>query len=40
MVRAGRLSSVLDEAYRDALLKAVRYWNGSEWTVAPARNSR
>ena len=40
MVRAGKLTSVLDEAYRDSLLKAIRYWNGSEWTAAPARNAR
>ena len=40
MVKAGKIASVLDEPYRDALLKAVRYWNGSEWVAEPARNSR
>jgi hypothetical protein len=38
MVKAGRIASVLDETYRDALLKAIRYWNGSGWTVEPAKN--
>jgi hypothetical protein len=40
MVKAGKIASVLDEPYRNALLKAVRYWNGSEWVAAPAKNSR
>ncbi len=40
MVKAGKLTSVLDEAYRDAVLKAIRYWNGSAWVAEPARNSR
>jgi len=40
MVKAGKIASVLDEAYRDALLKAIRYWNGSGWTAEPAKNSR
>ncbi len=40
MVEAGKIASVLDEAYRDARLKGVRYWNGSEWTVEPAKNLR
>ncbi|MBE3130623.1 MAG: hypothetical protein IMZ54_07885 [Acidobacteria bacterium] len=38
MVKAGRIASVLDEAFRDALFKGIRYWNGSEWTAEPARN--
>ena len=38
MVKAGKLTSVLDEAYRDALLKSIRYWNGSEWIAGPAKN--
>jgi hypothetical protein len=38
MTKAGRLTSVLDDAYRDALLKSVRYWNGSEMVAEPARN--
>jgi hypothetical protein len=40
MAKAGKLASVLDDAYRDALLKGIRYWNGSEWTAGPAKNSR
>ena len=40
MVEAGKLTSVLDEGYRDARLKGIRYWNGSGWTVEPARNAR
>jgi len=38
MVKAGRIASVLDEAYRDALLKGIRYWNGSGWSAALAKN--
>jgi hypothetical protein len=38
MVKAGRIASVLDEAYRDALLKDIRYWTGSGWTAEPSRN--
>ncbi len=40
MAKAGKLTSVLDEAYRDALFKAIRYWNGSAWVAEPARNLR
>jgi len=40
LVEAGKLASVLDETYRDALLKGIRYWNGSEWTATPSRNAR
>jgi hypothetical protein len=40
LTKAGKLSSVLDDSYRDALLKAVRYWNGSEWVAEPAKNLR
>ncbi len=38
MTEAGKLTSVLDEAYAKKLFEKVRYWNGSEWTVEPARN--
>lgn len=38
MAKAGRIASVLDEAYRDALFKGIRYWNGSGWSAEPARN--
>jgi hypothetical protein len=40
MTEAGKIASVLDEAYGDPLLKAVRYWNGSEWVAEPSRNAR
>jgi len=40
MVKAGKLTSVLGEAYRDALIKGIRYWNGSGWVAEPARNAR
>jgi len=40
MAKDGKLTSVLDDSYRDALLKGVRYWNGSAWTAEPARNAR
>jgi hypothetical protein len=40
MVEAGKLTSVLGDGYREARRKDVRYWNGSEWTAEPARNSR
>ena len=40
MVEAGKLTSVLDKGYRDARLKGIRYWNGSGWTVEPAKNLR
>ena len=40
MVKAGRIGSVLDEAYRAKLLAGIRYWNGSGWTAEPAKNRR
>jgi hypothetical protein len=40
MVKAGKLTSVLGDGYRDARRKDVRYWNGSEWTAEPAKNAR
>ena len=40
MTEAGKLTSVLDEAYRAKLLAGIRCWNGSEWTAEPARNAR
>jgi hypothetical protein len=36
MVRAGRITSVLDGAYAAALLAGVRYWDGSAWTAEPS----
>jgi hypothetical protein len=38
MAKAGRLTSVLGDAYRANLLAGVRYWNGSAWTIEPSRN--
>jgi hypothetical protein len=38
MAKAGRLTSVLGDAYRANLLAGVRYWNGSSWTSEPSRN--
>jgi hypothetical protein len=40
LTKAGKLSSVLDGAYKQKLLAGVRYWNGSEWVAEPARNAR
>jgi len=40
MTEAGKITSVLDDAYTANLRKAVRYWNGSEWVAEPARNTR
>ena len=34
--RAGAITSVRDEAYKDMLLKGIRYWNGSGWTAEPS----
>jgi hypothetical protein len=35
---AGKISSVLDDAYYEALKKGVLYWDGTEWTSAPSMN--
>ena len=40
LVKAGKLTSVLDETYRDTVLAGIRYWNGSTWTVEPSINRR
>ena len=40
MAKAGRIASVLDGAYREALLKCVRYWDGAAWVAGPAKNLR
>jgi hypothetical protein len=34
--REGRVSSVLGEAYFDALKRGVLYWSGTEWRLRPA----
>jgi hypothetical protein len=36
---AGKISSVLNNAYWDALKNAVLYWNGTEWTSTPSMNA-
>lgn len=35
-VEAGRVSSVLDDAYLEKLRTSVEYWTGSEWTTTPS----
>ena len=40
LVKAGKITSVLGEAYREMLRGGVRYWNGSAWTAKPAMNRR
>jgi hypothetical protein len=40
MAKAGRLTSVLDDAYRANLFAGVRYWDGSAWTIEPSQNAR
>jgi hypothetical protein len=39
-VKTGKITSVLDEAYKKAILDAVRYWNGSAWTAEPSMSRR
>ena len=36
MLKAGRLTSVLDDAYYRRLAVGVRYWDGTAWTSAPS----
>lgn len=38
--KAGKITSVLGEAYREMLREGVRYWNGSAWTAVPSMNRR
>jgi hypothetical protein len=35
-VEAGRVSSLLDDAYLEKLRSSVEYWTGSEWTTTPS----
>jgi hypothetical protein len=37
---AGRVASVLDEAYAKKLIEGIRWWNGSAWTSEPSKNRR
>jgi hypothetical protein len=38
MVKAGKISSVLDDVYEKTLLEGISYWNGSEFVAEPAKN--
>ena len=40
LVKAGKLTSVLDDSYRADLLAGIRYWNGSELVAEPTKNLR
>jgi hypothetical protein len=35
LVRAGAVSSVLDEAYKAELIRGIRYWDGAAWVAEP-----
>jgi hypothetical protein len=35
---AGKITSILDDAYYEALKKGVLYWDGEQWTSAPSWN--
>ncbi len=35
---AGKISSVLDDAYYEALKKGLLYWDGTDWTSIPTMN--
>ncbi|MGB7296738.1 MAG: VCBS repeat-containing protein [Candidatus Aminicenantales bacterium] len=37
---AGKITSVLDDAYYEKLKKGVLYWDGTEWTSTPTMNRR
>lgn len=39
-LREGRVSSVLDDAYFDALRRGILYWTGTGWTSAPTPRAR
>ena len=38
-VKAGKITSVLDDAYRQTVMAGIRYWNGSAWVAEPASNA-
>ncbi len=37
LVAEGKLSGDIDAAYKRAILEAIRWWNGSEWSSVPTR---
>jgi hypothetical protein len=40
LAAAGKIRSVLDEAYRQTIIQGVRYWDGSRWVAEPTPNLR
>jgi hypothetical protein len=40
MKAEGKISSVLDDAYYEALKNGVLYWDGTEWTSTPTMNRK
>jgi len=37
---AGKITSVLDDAYYEALKPGVLYWDGEQWTSTPTMNRK
>ena len=35
--KAGKITSVLDDSYRQTVMAGVRYWNGSAWVAEPTK---
>ncbi len=40
MVKAGKITSVLNADYARSFKEGVRYWNGAAWTAVPSMNKR
>ena len=40
LAAAGKIRSALDEAYRQTIIKGVRYWDGRAWVAEPTPNLR
>jgi hypothetical protein len=40
LAAAGKVRSVLDETYRQTIIKGVRYWDGRAWVAEPTPNLR
>jgi hypothetical protein len=40
LLKEGKLTSVLDEAYKKALIDGIRYWDGTGWTAEPTMVKR
>ncbi len=40
LAAAGKIRSALDEAYRQSIIKGVRYWEGRAWVAEPTPNLR